>query len=127
MCQKLNGLHKTNGSCFHFSIKECNGACIGEEVAIDYNERIKAFIEKNSYINQSMLIIDRGRDIEERSVVLIEDGVYKGYGYYNLNFQINNPEILKSIITPMTNDRDAQHILHGYLRKNKALKIVKLS
>ncbi len=74
-----------------------------------------------------MLIIDRGRDVDERSVILIENGEFKGYGYYNLNHQINNPEILKSIITPMENDRNALHIIQNYLRKNKVVKTVNLS
>jgi DNA polymerase-3 subunit epsilon len=73
-----------------------------------------------------MLIIDRGREVDERSVILIENGNYKGFGFYNLNYQISNPEVLKSIITPMQNNRDAQHIIQGYLRKNKVLKTVKL-
>ena len=126
LCQKLNGIHKTTSSCFLYSIKQCNGACIGDESPKVYNKRLLDFIEKNSYKNQSILIIDRGRDIDERSVIFIEDGIYKGYGFYNLNYQINNPEVLKSIITPMPDNRDAQHILQVYLRKNKVLKIVKL-
>lgn len=127
LCQKLNGIHKTTSNCFLFSIKQCNGACIGDESPKVYNKRLLDFIENNSYKNQSILIIDRGRDIDERSVILIEDGIYKGYGFYNLNYQINNPEVLKSIITPMPDNRDAQHILQVYLRKNKILKIVKLT
>ncbi len=127
LCQKLNGIHKTTSNCFLFSIKQCNGACIGDESPKVYNKRLLDFIEKNSYKNQSILIIDRGRDIDERSVILIKDGIYKGYGFYNLNYQINNPEVLKSIITPMPDNRDAQHILQVYLRKNKVLKIVKLT
>ena len=126
LCQKLNGIHKTTSSCFLYSIKQCNGACIEDESPKVYNKRLLDFIEKNSYKNQSILIIDRGRDIDERSVIFIEDGIYKGYGFYNLNYQINNPEVLKSIITPMPDNRDAQHILQVYLRKNKVLKIVKL-
>lgn len=127
LCQKLNGLQKTEGSCFNYSIKQCNGACINNEDSNSYNNRINKFIEQNSYKDQSMLIIDRGREVDERSVVFIENGEYKGYGFYNLNFQINNPAILNSIISPMENNRDTQHIIQGYLRKNKALKIIKLN
>ena len=43
-----------------------------------------------------------------------------------LNHQITNPEILKSIIRPMHNNRDAQHILQSYLRKRKVIKIINL-
>ena len=73
-----------------------------------------------------MLIIDRGRNVEERSVVLIEEGKYKGFGYFNLNHQITNPEILKTLINPMQNNRDVQHIIQNYLRKNKKVKTMKL-
>ncbi|NNM22900.1 MAG: GIY-YIG nuclease family protein [Flavobacteriaceae bacterium] len=126
LCQKINGLHNTQGNCFHYSIKECYGACIDEEPTDEYNGRVEKFLEEHSYENAHMLIIDRGRDVDERSVVLIENGQYKGFGFYNLNFQINRPEVLRSIITPMPNNRDAQHIIQGYLRRNKVLKTVKL-
>jgi DNA polymerase-3 subunit epsilon len=124
LCQKLTGLYKTQSSCFLYEIKECYGACINEESADQYNERVKTFIEQNSYSKKNMLIIDIGRAVDEHSVILIEDGVYRGFGFYNLNFQINSPEILKSIIMPMDNNRDAQHIIQSYLRRKKVKKIV---
>jgi len=127
LCQKLTGLYDTKKQCFNYSIKECYGACVNKEPIAEYNNRVEAFLEKRSYENQNMLIIDRGREIEERSVILIENGIYKGYGFYNLNYQINNPEILKSIINPMQDSRDVQHIIQNYLRRNKVLKIVNLS
>ncbi|PKA84616.1 DNA polymerase-3 subunit epsilon [Ulvibacter sp. MAR_2010_11] len=126
LCQKLNGLHQTEHGCFAHGIKECFGACIEEEPIEAYNERVERYLEKNSYLNNHMLIIDKGRDIDERSVILIENGVYKGFGFFNLNYQINNPEILRTIISPMENNRDAQHIIQSYLRRNKVMKIVNL-
>ncbi len=126
LCQKLTGLYETKKQCFNYTIKDCYGACINKEAVSEYNNRVNAFLEKNSYEHQNMLIIDRGRDIEERSVILIENGIYKGFGFYNLNHQVIKPEILKSIITPMQNNRDSQHIIQNYLRKNKVLKTVNL-
>jgi DNA polymerase-3 subunit epsilon len=127
LCQKLTGLYETKTGCFLHSLKECYGACMGEESPETYNDRVKNFLEKHSYENQHMLLIDKGRQIEERSVILIENGQYKGFGFYNLNYQINNVEILKSIISPMQNNRDAQHIIQSYLTRHKVLNIVKLS
>lgn len=127
LCQKLNGLHKTQGSCFQYSIKECNGACIHQESPEEYNQRVRAFITQKSFTNQHMLIVDKGRDVEERSVVLIEDGRYMGFGFFSLNHQITNPNILKTLINPMQHNRDVQHIIQNYLRKNKKLKIVNLA
>lgn len=126
LCQRLSGFEKTTAACFNYGIKECEGACVQEEAPEEYNARVQQFLDKNSYTNQDMLIIDRGRNIEERAVIHIEDGVFKGLGYYTLNHQITKPEILKSIIKPMQNNRDAQHIIQSYLRKRKVLKIVKL-
>jgi DNA polymerase-3 subunit epsilon len=124
LCQKLTGEYKTKSSCFNFDIKECNGACIGKESASDYNKRVLALIDKNSYANKNMVIIDKGRDVDERSAILIKDGVFQGLGFFNLNYQINNIEVLESIITPMQNNRDTQHIIQSYLRRNKKVKLI---
>ncbi len=127
LCLKLTGLEKTLNSCFKYKIKECEGACINEENTKLYNERVQQFISKYSFENKSMVIIDRGREIDERSAVLIENGIFKGYAFYDLNYQLSNIEILKSIIIPMENNKHTQHIIQHYLRKNKRLKILKFS
>ncbi|APY11932.1 exonuclease [Seonamhaeicola sp. S2-3] len=124
LCQKLTGIYKTKTSCFNYDIKACNGACINKEPFEVYNKRVELLISKNSYSNKNMVIIDKGRDVDERSAILIENGIFKGVGFFNLNYQINNIDILKSIITPMNNNRDTQHIIQSYLRKNKRVKII---
>ncbi len=126
LCQKLNHLEKTEGACFNHDLKMCNGACIESETPVNYNLRVQKFIDKSSYEFDDMLLIDKGRSIQEHSVILIKNGTYRGYGFFNLNFQINNPEVLKSIINVMENNRDTQHIIQSYLRKNKVQKILKL-
>jgi DNA polymerase-3 subunit epsilon len=125
LCLKLSGLEKTQNSCFKYELKECEGACVNEENTALYNNRVTEFIDKYSYKNKNMIIIDKGRDIDERSAILIENGVFSGYGFYDLNHQINNIDILKSIIIPMENNRDIQHIIQSYSRKNKRLKTLK--
>lgn len=124
LCQKLTGLYKTKTSCFSYEIKSCDGACIQKESPESYNKRVEALIEKNSYSNKNMVIVDRGREIDERSAILIENGVFKGIGFINLNYQITNLKVLESIITPMQNNRDTQHIIQNYIRRNKRLKII---
>ena len=114
-------------SCFKFPINECEGACIQQESSESYNLKIQELIAKSSFENQNLIIIDKGRALNEHSVILIENGVFKGFGYYDLNFQITNKKILESIITPMESNRDTQHIIQSYLRKNKQVKIVKLT
>lgn len=124
LCQKLNGLYETKNACFQYKIKECDGACIGEISTDEYNSRVEEFVEASQFQNENMVLIDRGRSLEERSAILIENGIYKGYCFYDLNYQITNLEVLKNIIISMQNNRDTKNIIQGYLRKNKVMKIV---
>jgi DNA polymerase-3 subunit epsilon len=124
LCQKLTGLYNTKKSCFNYTIKTCNGACINKESTELYNERARQLISKNSFENKNIIVIDKGREIDEHCAILIEDGIFKGLTFFNLNFQVNNIDVLKSLITPMQNNRDTQHIIKNYIRKNKKLKII---
>ena len=125
LCQKLTGLYETKTSCFQYSIKECDGACIDKVSPEVYNARVTEFMNKNSFENQNMIIQDKGRTISERSAVLIENGIYKGYAFYDLNYQINNIDILRNIIIPMQNNRDTKNIIQAHIRKNKTIKTLK--
>lgn len=126
LCQKLSGLYNIKTTCFKYDRNECLGACIQKEDPLDYNKRVLELIDKNSFNSKDLAIIDKGRDIDERSVLLIENGIFKGFGFFNLNYQITNIDILKTLITPMENNRDTQFLIQSYLRKNKGLKILQL-
>ncbi|MBR9913976.1 MAG: GIY-YIG nuclease family protein [Algicola sp.] len=126
LCQKLTGLYPTKSNCFNYTIKNCHGACILEESPESYNKRVEELIAKNSYDNKNMIIVDQGRDIDERSVIYIENGVFKGLGFVDLNHQITNIDVLQSVITPMQNNRDTQHIIQSYLRRNKRVKTISI-
>lgn len=125
LCQKINGLYDTKAACFQHKIKECNGACIQEESPEIYNARVLNFIKDAQFENDNMIVVDKGRTIEERSAVLIENGVYKGYCFFDLNYQITNIEILKNILIPMQNNRDTTTIIKCYIRKNRVMRIMK--
>ncbi len=126
LCLKLNGLHKTHGECFNHGIDKCLGACVQKEAIEAYNLRVGEAIKKYSYQQKSMVVIDRGRDVDERSAILIENGEYRGYGFYTLNHQVNHIDILRSIITPMEENPDAKHLIQSYLRKRKVMKVLDL-
>jgi DNA polymerase-3 subunit epsilon len=125
LCQKYTGLYITKNECFQHKIKECDGACIGNILPVEYNERVQEFINKNSFETESMILVDRGRNSSEHSAVLIENGIYKGYAFYNLNYQITQIEILKNILIPMQNNRDTRNIIQAYIRKSKTIKVIK--
>lgn len=80
---------------------------------------------KYSLQNRDVALLDRGRELGEKSVFLIKDGIFQGFGYAHLNYQINNIPILESIITPMEQDLDTIFIIESYLRQHK-IKMVEL-
>lgn len=126
LCHKLLGLSEAKKNCFNYTIQKCNGACIGKEPAEIYNTRFYEAVKKLSYPFDTMAIVDKGRTLEERSVILVKNSELKGMGFYNLNYQINHLDVLENIITPVQNNGNAQHIIQSYLRKRKVLKIIEL-
>jgi DNA polymerase-3 subunit epsilon len=124
LCQKLCGIYKSKNSCFKYSIKECSGACINLEKYKDYNLRILKAIKYLNFDKQNFAIIDKGRNIDENSFILVEDGLFIGLGYFNLNFQINNIDVLKTILIKMDQNKDNQLIIQSFLKKSKKVKLL---
>jgi len=124
LCQKLSGLYATEGACFHYSIRQCNGACVQEESVKAYNERAGKLISEYSFAEGKMLIIDEGRDPEERSIIRIENGVYLGYGYIRLDEAYLTIEQMLECIRPSMDNRDVRQILRTWLKNNKVEKII---
>lgn len=119
LCPNLCGLHKTKGACFNYTIKKCHGACVLNEHPDAYNERAQKLIKRYTFDGQNLVITDRGRKQGEKSFVLIKNGTFAGYGFVNLGFQLTTLGMVEKIVTPMQEDRDARHIIHAYLKKNK--------
>ena len=126
LCQKLTGIYETNNECFQHKINECNGACVGKESVDEYNNRVEEFITNNTFEESNMVLVDRGRKTSERSAILIENGNYKGYCFFDLNYQITNIDILRNLLIPMQNNRDVKNIIQGHIRRKKYIKIIKL-
>lgn len=124
LCQKLCGLYPTQSACFHHSIKQCDGACIGEESPESYNERVSELVKQLSFEGKSFYILDKGRNKGERSMVWIENGAYKGYGFAPFHFNGKEPVDWKRYIAPQNENRDINTILNLFLRKDTSLRIV---
>lgn len=124
LCQKLNGLYHSSSACFQYGIKLCSGACIGEENSLTYNARAEQLVSYFSFSHNNMLIIDKGRNVEEKAIVLIENGSYQGFGFIDNEVLDQSLETIKSGITNYVNNRDTQSIIRSYLRRKKVEKII---
>ena len=124
LCQKLSGLYQTDGACFHHSIRQCNGACIQGEAVSAYNKRAEALLDSLTLDRGNVLIIDKGRETDERSLVRIEKGIYMGYGYISVNDAYLGIEEMLECIQPSLDNRDIRQILKNWLKTNKVEKIL---
>lgn len=124
LCPKLTGIDDSSAHCQSYNLKSCDGACIGE-IPIDvYNQRVETFLADYSFAAENIIVIDRGRNISERSAVLIEDGIYRGFAFFDLNYQVRNGAVLHKILVPMQHNRDTAAIIRMHLRRNPNLKVV---
>ena len=96
-----------------------------QESTLHYNKRVTQLIADQSFSDQDCVLIDSGRRIEEKSFTLIIDGKIQGIGFYDLNHQIHQKDILKSLSIPIQHSANIQHLVHSYMRR-KRLKILPL-
>lgn len=81
---------------------------------------------KKVFDQQNYILIDKGRDIDEKVAVLIEEGQYKGYTFFDLNYQIHNTQVLKNLITRSNHNRQHILIIEQLLHKRNHIKIINL-
>lgn len=126
LCQKLTGLYKTKGACFQQQIGQCYGACIGEEPPAEYNMRVNEAIEPYCFIHDSFVLLDKGRDHNEKSVVLVENRRYCGYGFIPADEAVLDPGHLKMFINSKPDHRDAKQIIRTYMNQGKPERVIRI-
>ena len=124
LCQKMCGLYDTDGPCFHRQVSLCRGACCGEEKPAEYNERALMAMDEFTFRKRNFLVIDRGRNPEERSAVKIINGKYAGYGFFNINEMGFGLEAIHDCIVKATDTSDIQMILKSWLKNHRPERII---
>ncbi len=119
MCLRYCGLTDDEAVCFNHQIKKCNGICSGQEEIEIYNKRTAAILERYIYSHSNFALIDRGKTAEERSVILIENGCYAGYGYLSEFDQVNSSEDFKNLVKKTVYYPDADDLVKGWMKRNK--------
>lgn len=99
-----------------------------EEIKINkpkFNFKAKNNFTKIEFSNENLLVIDKGRSIGEKSVLLIENSELIGFGYTELSYQINNIEILRNLVSPMENSLSNRNTVKNYLQKHTVEKLIR--
>ncbi|MDX5347232.1 MAG: GIY-YIG nuclease family protein [Hymenobacteraceae bacterium] len=124
LCQKLCDLYKSPTSCFDYQVHQCNGACVGKERPEEYNKRVQEAIESFTYEHKSFVVIGKGREAGERSVVVVEHGRYLGFGFVDSHFSATSLDDFKDAIKSYNDNKDIQHIIRGHLRGKHRDKVI---
>jgi len=126
LCQKLCGLYKTQGPCFDYQVHRCQGACVGQEPPETYNLRVDEAIDSIRYEHESFVVIGPGRTEQEKTIVLVENGYYRGFGYVDETFTARRIQDFRDAIQPYTDNKDTQQIIRQYLRTKRKGERVKV-
>lgn len=119
LCYRLTHLDASETACFHYKIKKCYGACVGEESPEDYNERVDAVISQISRrLSGSFFFVEKGRTEGEVAIVGIQDGRYLGYGFVQEEEGGKTVEDLLECLEPPYPDPDAGRIIMGYAERH---------
>ncbi len=126
LCPRYCSLQSTTERCSHYKIKDCKGICDGKESTALYNMRVNKALELLKKHKKNYLIRERGRTIDEQSFVMIQDGIYKGFGFVNDHEQLVKPQDFENFIQLQKHTYHTTKIIKSYLRKNGEKNIVQM-
>jgi len=124
LCLSLTDLNKSKGACFHYTLKQCNGACIGKELAEDYNKRVMEALSTFRFTIQNVIVVDKGRSLNERAIIQVKNGRYVGFGFAPLQLINKEVKFLNEAIGIYPNNRDVQHILNTFIKKGNYERLI---
>ena len=119
LCHRLTHLDSSEQACFHYKIKKCYGACVGEEPPEEYNLRVESALTRISRkLSGNFFFIEKGRTEGEVAVVGVQEGRYLGYGYISSEDGGMLVEDLLECLSKAHHDPDAARIILGYSERN---------
>lgn len=129
LCARLCGIEKGHGNkvCFNYHIKQCYGACGQQEAVETYNERAEEAMDYlKTVFEHDFLLVDQGRNTQEKTVIWVQDGEYQGYGHLDISEGIDDIDYLKDCVnTRFESNPEVKKIIRRFLLDGE-LKLIKL-
>ncbi|MDH5396572.1 MAG: exonuclease domain-containing protein [Cyclobacteriaceae bacterium] len=119
LCPKLCGIQQSKGACFDFKGGICKGACAERERPEDYNERANQAMKSFSSEESSYIIPLAGRVEEEKSIVLVENGKFIGFGFVPFEMQFLNIDQVRDFIKPRKDHQEIYQIVDGFVNSGR--------
>lgn len=118
LCMRFTSLQKEGIFCNNPSSINCSNFCKNLEHISNYNFRVRAALQSLEKDLISYIIKEKGRSTDEYAIVLIENGIYQGFGFISNHETIRSVEDLKAHISFKKNHYYTHQIIDSYLRKN---------
>jgi DNA polymerase-3 subunit epsilon len=94
------------------------------EQAKKYNKRAQKAVESFQEQGSSMAIVGRGRTAHENSLVLLENGNYLGFGFFDKQEKIEGIDSAKNFIKVGKDNRTVQNVINSFLVNPKGADVV---
>ncbi len=120
LCAKYCHLQEGVSSCSHFRVPQCGGVCRGEESPEAYNRLVEEALRAAEPQREHLIIGEQGRNEEERAVVWIQHGTYRGYGFVEEERRLDAVPDLEAVIVPQAHYPETDRILQSYILKHPA-------
>ncbi len=118
LCPRYCGLQSTTERCSHYRIKNCKGVCYDQESVALYNIRVNKALASLNKQKETYLIKEKGRTIDEHSFIMIQNGIYRGFGYVDQSEQVSRIDDFETFLTLQKHTYHTTKIIKSYLRKH---------
>lgn len=118
LCAKYCHLQEGVVHCGHFRVPDCLGICRGLEETAEYNRRVLKALKSLQPALENQIIVENGRVSEEKAVIFLESGSYKGYCFVPENYNLTGDSELEQILELQINYPESERIIENYRTKN---------
>ncbi|MEM9077670.1 MAG: exonuclease domain-containing protein [Bacteroidota bacterium] len=124
LCPKYCHLQLTESNCSFYEESFCEGICSGKEEIETYNAKVdRVLSDLNEEKTGIKLLKEKGRYVNEKAFVLVDDGQYKGYGFIEDTAEIQSKTDIEAFLIPQKNTPETQRIVESMMPKLKYLEL----
>jgi DNA polymerase-3 subunit epsilon len=114
LCPKLCFIQRNTEPCISINEQLCKQACQKIESPESYNQRVMTAVDNLKAKLPGFLLIDDGRNLTERSCILIENGHFYGMGYVLVAEIDQEISDLKKQLTPYPSNDYIRNLIFNY-------------
>ncbi len=89
----------------------------------ELNERFQQAIKSFSEVSETFALVGKGKVTQEKSIVLVESGIYKGFCFVDKQEQIENIEGVRDRIRSFPDHPDAHRIINQFREKRNFIEL----